>query len=160
MPPTWGGLIAVVWRNALCSKPWLKSFLSNRAETDRQLWKQALIFGSLGECKADMKEHNCWIPLAALMRTCPWGLWQTNSSCCLALCLNFLVSFQLDTAHCWIIAGEGSYLCSCGGKEKISGKMSTQWKLETIGRVASQLFPLRRVLLLGEIQHTKGQLWK
>lgn len=128
------------------SPGWKVSSLSNWAETHRQHWKQTLISSSIEGCNANMKEHNCWIQLIALMRTCPWGLWQTNSSYFIALCLNFPLSFQLDTAHCWIMPGEGSYLCNCGGKEKISGKMSTQWKLENTGRVASQLPPLREVL--------------
>jgi len=47
MPPARGGLIAVVWRNALCSRPWLKSFLlvkpsrdsQTRLEADSNLWQ-------------------------------------------------------------------------------------------------------------------------
>lgn len=76
------------------------------------------------------------------MRTCPWGLWQTNSSCFIVLCLNFPLSFQLDTAHCWIVPGEGNYLCNCGGKKKISDKMSTQWKIENTGSQA--IAPVKR----------------
>lgn len=91
------------------------------------------------------------------MRTCPWGLWQTNSSCFIALCLNFPLSFQLDTAHCWIMSGEGSYLCNHGGKEKISGKMLIQWKPENTGSVASWLPPLREVLLLRESRSCEGK---
>lgn len=160
MPPARAGLIAVMWRNALCSKPWLKSFLPVKPSKDPQTTLKAdCNLWQFGGCNANMKEHNCWIQLVALMRTCPWGLWQTNSSCFIALCLNFPLSFQLDTAHCWIMPGEGSYLCNCVGREQISGERSTQWKFENTGRVASRLPPLREVLLLGESQPTKAQLW-
>lgn len=134
MPPARVGLMAVVWRKSLCSKPWLKSFLPVKPSKDLQTaLKAGSNLGSLEGCNANMKECNCWIPLVVVMRTCPRGLWQTNSSCFIALCLNFPLSFQLDTAHCGTMTGEGSYLCNHGGKgrgpqEKIASKMSTQRK--------------------------------
>lgn len=134
MPPARVGLMAGVWRKSLSSKPWLKCFLPVKPSRDLQTALKAdSNLCSLEGCNANMKEHNCWIPLVVVMRTCPWGLWQTNSSCFIALCLNFPLSLQLDTAHCGTMTGEGSYLCNHGGKgrgpqEKIAPKMSTQRK--------------------------------